>query len=112
MVSASSSLQRNRNQFDVITLNATVSRKTPLDGRLEIPASLAGRLSSVEQVLQLQVFGAEGTALVEEMACTCSKAAGSNHVHSFLSSDLLKSLPPNADVSLTVDLDSGVIRID
>jgi len=96
----------------VITLNATVSRKTPLDGRLEIPASLADRLSSSEHVLHLQVFGAEGTARVEEMACTCSKAAGPNHVHCFLAGDVLKSLSPNANVTLVVDLDSGVIRID
>lgn len=96
----------------MITLNATVSRKTPLDGRLEIPTSLADRLLSSEQVLLLHVFGAEGTVRVEEMACTCSKAAGSNHVHSFLAGDVLKVLPPNADVLLTVDMDRGVIRIE
>jgi hypothetical protein len=96
----------------VITLSATVSRKTPLDGRLEIPASLADRLLSSEQSLQLWVYGAEGSVQVEEMACTCSKAAGPNHVHSFLASDILRALPPNANVTLTVDLDSGVIRID
>ena len=96
----------------MITLSAIVSRKTPLDGRLEIPASLADRLSSSEQVLQLQVFGVEGAVSVEEMACTCSKAAGPNHVHSFLAGDILKSLPPNASVTLAVDLDRGVIRID
>ena len=59
----------------------------------------------------MQVFGAEGTVRVEEMACTCSKAAGSNHVHSFLAGDVLKVLPPNANVTLAVDLDSGVIQV-
>jgi hypothetical protein len=98
--------------FSVLHLHAIVSRKTPLDGRLEIPESLASRLSSTEGALTLALDGSEVGARVEEMACTCAKGAAGNHRHYFLAADVLKSLPAGADVNLSVDVDEGLVRIE
>src|SRR5688572_12087039 len=96
----------------VLLLQTVVSRKTPLDGRLEIPESLAGRLASTGEPLSVVVGGEEEPVQIEEMSCTCAKAAGGAHVHSFLSSEILKALPVGANVSLAVDVDQGVISIE
>jgi hypothetical protein len=57
--------------------------------------------------------GEEEPVQLEEMSCTCAKAgAGGTHVHSFLASEILKSLPAGANVSLAVDVDQGLIRIE
>lgn len=97
----------------MLLFETVVSRKTPLDGRLEIPASLADRLSSTGEPLSIVVLGEEESVQLEEMSCTCAKAAaGGAHVHSFLSSEVLKALPAGANVSLAVDVDQGVINID
>lgn len=94
-------------------LRTVVSRKTPLDGRLEIPGSVADRLAAIEEPLTLQLHGAEQRVQVEEMACTCAKAgAGGNHVHYFLSGEVLKSLPSESNVNVAIDVDRGHIRID
>jgi hypothetical protein len=98
--------------FVVLHLLAIVSRKTPLDGRLEIPESLANRLSSTEGRVTVSLPGSEAPARVEEMACTCAKGAGGNHCHYFLAADVLKSLPAGADVNLSVDVDEGLVRIE
>jgi hypothetical protein len=95
----------------VIHLTTIVSRKTPLDGRLEIPESLANRLADSDQALRVVVGGEETVARLEEMACTCAKAGG-NHTHHFLVADDLKSLPGGATAHLTIDIDQGIIGID
>jgi len=92
--------------------NAVVSRKTPLDGRLEIPESLADRLSAAEAPLAAALLGDESPVRVEEMACTCAKGAGGNHVHHFIAGESLKALPAGVNVSLAVDLEQGLIRIE
>jgi len=96
----------------VLHLQTVVSRKTPLDGRLEIPESLAGRLESTGTGLIVSLFGEEAGARIEEMACTCAKGAGANHVHHFLAADALRSLPAGANVNLSVDVDQGLVRIE
>ena len=98
---------------EVLLLQTVVSRKTPLDGRLEIPGSLADRLASMGEPLSVVVLGEEEPVQVEEMSCTCAKAAeGGAHVHSFLSGEILKALPAGANVSLAVDVDEGVNSIE
>lgn len=89
-----------------------VSRKTPLDGRLEIPESLAGRLASTEAPLHLSLLGNEVPVQLAEMACTCAKGAGGNHRHHFLVAESLKALSIGASVNLAVDVDEGLIRIE
>ena len=97
----------------MVLFETVVSRKTPLDGRLEIPASLADRLSSTGEPLSIVLLGEQESVQLEEMSCTCAKAAaGGAHMHSFLSSEVLKSLPAGANVSLAVDVDEGVILIE
>lgn len=97
----------------MLLLQTIVSRKTPLDGRLEIPESLAQRLAESGEPLAVTLLGEEEPVQLEEMACTCTKAsAGGAHVHNFLSSEILKSLPAGANVSLAVDVDEGLIRIE
>jgi hypothetical protein len=97
----------------MLLFQTIVSRKTPLDGRLEIPASLADRLAASGEPLSVEVLGEQEPVQLEEMSCTCAKASvGGTHVHNFLASEILKSLPAGANVSLAVDVDEGVIRID
>ena len=96
----------------MLTFTTSVSRKTPLDGRLEIPASLADRLQATGVPLVLAISGSESPVNVEAMACTCTKGAGSNHEHHFLRAESLKALAPNASVTLLVDLEAGRVDID
>ena len=96
----------------MLTFTTLVSRKTPLDGRLEIPASLADRLQATGTPLVLAIAGMESSVIVEAMACTCAKGAGNNHEHHFLRAESLKALTPDAGVSLLVDLEGGRVEID
>jgi hypothetical protein len=89
-----------------------VSRKTALDGRLEIPESLAGRLASTEAPLRVAVLGNDAPVQLEEMTCTCAKGAGGNHRHHFLVAEMLKDLTSGANINLAVDVDAGLIRIE
>ena len=95
----------------MLTFTTIVSRKTPLDGRLEIPASLADRLQATGPLV-LAISGMESSVNVEAMACTCAKGAGNNHEHYFLRAESLKALAPNANVTLLVDLEGGRVDID
>jgi hypothetical protein len=83
----------------------TVSRKTPGDGRLEITHAVAEELRGRAPALEVELHGARAPGHVETMACTCAKS-GAPHEHHFLTSELLKSLHPAADVELHL-LDSG-----
>ena len=96
----------------MLHLQVVVSRKTPRDGRLEIPESLAHRLSSIDTHLVVSLPGVEADARVEEMPCTCSKGPGGNHRHHFLAAEALKALPAGANVNLVVDVDEGSVRIE
>lgn len=96
----------------MLHLTTVVSRKTPLDGRLEIPESLADRLASIGGPLLVELPGGESPVTIEEMACTCAKGAGGSHRHHFLSADILRELPAGATASIEADVDEGRIRID
>ena len=95
----------------MLTFTTYVSRKTPLDGRLEIPASLADRLSSSGEPLSVSLQGIEEAVNVEVMPCTCAKSGGA-HEHHFLRAEALKGLSPDASVTLLVDLEAGRVEID
>lgn len=97
----------------MLIMRAVVSRKTPRDGRLEITSSLADRLLALQSPLMVSVGGAEEHAQVEEMPCTCSKASSTGqHVHHFLASELLKSLTPETNVRVEVDVDRAQVHIE
>lgn len=84
----------------------TVSRKTPLDGKLEISAAAAARLETLGASFPLRTASAEGRARLHEMSCTCTKASASGqHLHHFVESDALRSLEPGTDVRLELDDD-------
>ena len=96
----------------MLHLNAIVSRKTPGDGRLEIPALLAERLTGIADLSVELPDGEIASASIEQMACTCAKAGGENHVHHFVRSELLRTLTAGASVDLAVDAETGTIQVD
>jgi hypothetical protein len=89
----------------------TVSRKTPLDGKLEVPPRLAAELDRLGDPFGVAALGDSGTGRREEMSCTCAKSAGAPHVHQFVVSDVLRRLAPGAVVDLEVDDDARVLRV-
>ena len=97
----------------MLIVRTVVSRKTPMDGRLEIPASLAGRLQALDLALTLSMGSDEHDVAVEDMPCNCSRAlSGGSHVHHFLASEVLKHLAPETNVSVAVDVERGHIEIE
>ena len=97
----------------MLTFTTRVSRKTPLDGRLEITESLADRLLSLEIPLSVSLGDSEESVGVEAMPCTCTKASLSGqHIHHFLVSEVLKSLAPETNVFVAVDVERGHVHIE
>jgi len=70
-----------------------VSRKTSRDGRLEISAETAKRLTPFGGTIEVEVETNRDMAQLEAMACTCDKGGGaSGHSHHFVQSALFRSL--------------------
>lgn len=88
----------------------TVSRKTARDGKLEITQAVSERLSHVGPSLEVVVGDSRATGTIESMACTCARADGAGHVHHFLVSEVLRTLEPEARVSLGLDVEQRVVR--
>lgn len=86
-----------------------VSRKTPLDGKLEISAATASRLATLGAEFTLVGAGRTGTARLQAMACTCAKGASASHVHHFVESQVLRDLTPGSEVG--VELEERAVRI-
>ena len=81
-----------------------MSRKTPLDGRLEISESTVAQLAPFGESFPVRTAHAEGDARLHAMTCTCAKSdATGQHVHHFLESDVLRALEPGASVRLEFD---------
>jgi hypothetical protein len=81
-----------------------VSRKTPLDGKLEISAAAAARLQMLGSSFALRTEGNEASATLIQMTCTCSKGgAAGQHLHHFVESDALRSLEPGTEVRVELD---------
>jgi hypothetical protein len=88
----------------VLIEERTVSRKTPLDGKLEISARAAEQLASLDATFLLRTVSGEGRARLHAMSCTCAKAASAGeHQHHFVESDLLRALEPGTDVRVELD---------
>jgi hypothetical protein len=83
----------------------TVSRKTPADGKLEITKMAAGRLGSLGARFPLVVDDRSGNGALATMPCTC-RGHDKPHVHYFVESDLLRSLPAGSQVDLFLDDDA------
>jgi hypothetical protein len=88
----------------VLIEQRTVSRKTPMDGKLEISARAAEQLARLGATFPLRTEGGEGRARLHAMSCTCTKAASAGeHLHHFVESDILRALEPGTDVRVEVD---------
>lgn len=81
----------------------TVSRKTPGDGRLEVSAATAEKVSALGSGLRLRAAGKEAPGSVETLTCTCAKRGEGTHVHYFLESEVLRALEPHSDVKLELE---------
>jgi hypothetical protein len=94
----------------------TVSRKTPRDGRLEISAESAARLTALasERTGELRVTtgGATGRGRLEAMPCGCAKGAGGGHVHHFVESPLLMALVPETTVLVELEESTETVRVE
>lgn len=89
-----------------------VSRKTQVDGKLEVAAETATRLAALGSALVVVARGERGGAQVESMACTCAKRSGEPHVHHFVASPVLKSLVAESEVRLELERESATLRIE
>lgn len=89
-----------------------VSRKTPLDGKLEISPAAAARLGALGAEFPLASAGREGTGRLQSLACTCVKGAGGAHVHHFVESPILRDLAPGTEVRVEVDEARSALRIE
>ena len=90
----------------------TVSRKTPLDGRLEISEAAAERLAALGDGFALASAGRDGRGRLASLACTCAKGSGGGHVHHFIESPLLAALAPESAVRVELDERSGAVRVE
>src|SRR3569623_920000 len=82
----------------------TVSRKTPLDGRLEISEGTVAQLAPLGETFRVRTAHAEGEARLHAMSCTCAKSdATGQQVHHFVESDVLRALEPGASVRRELD---------
>jgi hypothetical protein len=82
----------------------TVSRKTPLDGRLEISESTAARLASFAEPFPVRTAHGSGEARLHAMTCTCARSERTGqHVHHFVESDVLRALEPGSRVRIELD---------
>lgn len=91
------------------TIDVVVSRKTARDGRLEIPAGWPTPPPGA--ALLVHVMGESASAWIEEMPCTCGKAAAGSHVHHFLVSEVLRALTADHPVRLRWDARAGTIAV-
>ena len=89
-----------------------VSRKTPLDGKLEISAEAAARLAPLGAEFALVAGGREAHGRVERLACTCAKGAGGGHAHHFVASPALTALVPGSRVRVELDEAERAVRVE
>ncbi|HEX4933499.1 MAG TPA: hypothetical protein VFV33_09990 [Gemmatimonadaceae bacterium] len=88
-----------------------VSRKTPLDGRLEVSAETARRLAPFGGQVTVEVGLQRDAGTLELMACQCAKGGGAGgHTHHFVRSSLFESLTAGETVVLEL-LDGPVVAV-
>ena len=90
----------------------TISRKTPLDGKLEISPDAARRLAALGNDLQLAAPDGDAVARLSSLECTCLKAAAGPHLHHFIESDSFRSFTPGATVRLELDSANRRLRVE
>lgn len=85
----------------------TVSRKTPKDGKLEIPAEAAAGVDERDALI-LRLGTARGSARISSLPCTC-RGEGERHVHHFLEGELLKSLEAGSIVRVELGVGEATV---
>jgi hypothetical protein len=86
----------------------TVSRKTPLDGKLEISGAAASRLAEFGPSVPVEWNACLAPATLSTLTCSCGKRDGP-HDHHFLESSIFTTLPAGADVDLF--LRAGTVHV-
>jgi hypothetical protein len=89
-----------------------VSRKTPLDGKLEISPAAAARVAALGVEFPLASAGREGSGRLQSLACTCAKGAGEGHVHHFVESPVLRDLAPGTEVRVELEEGRSGLRVE
>jgi hypothetical protein len=90
----------------------SVSRKTPLDGRLEISPTAAERLAAIGAELRVRSAGNEASARLHALPCTCGEGAEGSHLHHFLESPVLRDLVPGSEVRLELDQAATLVQVE
>ena len=89
----------------------TVSRKTPLDGRLEITKRAAQRFDSLDGAFDVDLAGERTRATIGTMDCTC-RGVDNPHVHYFIESSAFKQLAAGDEVDLDLDTTTRTVRVE
>ena len=92
-----------------------VSRKTPLDGRLEITAESAAQLAALGTEFAVASAGGEAPGTLHTLTsgcCTCGRERAGAHVHHFVESSLLRALPAGFEVQVELDVARSLVRVE
>jgi hypothetical protein len=89
----------------------TVSRKTPLDGRLEITKRAAQRFDDLDGAFDVDLAGQRTRGTIGTMDCTC-RGVDNPHVHYFIESPAFKQLAAGDEVDLDLDTATRTVRVD
>jgi len=89
----------------------TVSRKTPLDGRLEITKHAAERFDDLAGTLDVELAGKHARATISTMDCTC-RGVDNPHVHYFIESPAFKQLAAGDEVDIDLDTATRTLRVE
>ena len=90
----------------------SVSRKTPLDGKLEVSAATAACLAALGAEFAVFSAGRPGRGQLQALACTCAKGAGEQHIHHFVESPLFRELTPGVSVRVELDERTPAVRVE
>jgi hypothetical protein len=90
--------------------NRTISRKTPLDGKLEITKRAAERLMKFGERIRVDVGGRHATVALSTYDCTC-RGTDKPHVHYFIESPVFKKLEPGSEVRLDWDEENETLAV-
>jgi hypothetical protein len=89
----------------------TVSRKTPLDGRLEITKRAAQRFSDLTGTFDVELSGERVRGAIGTMDCTC-RGVDNPHVHYFIESPAFKQLAAGDEVDIDLDTATRTVRVE
>jgi len=89
----------------------TVSRKTPLDGRLEITKRAAQRFDDLDGAFDVELDGDRVRGTIGTMECTC-RGVDNPHVHYFIESPAFKQLAAGDEVDIDLDQTTRTVRVE